>query len=476
MYEDDINDGTMVFEDIQFLEESKQLFETFSCNKKLTIDYSTVTSYLYKFDIMNKRGIFETFKPPALTEYFCQKLNFLLLIDFILTFFKIDNSKFNVSQIDMSYIFQFFVKLGEFFSFMNYLDVDDNFLNYLKYMITLYLLQLSRENIEKHFYYDIEVLDNFFANEVMYNIFIELNYMKINNCIKKIKCMDDIFKEELKSYNPTKQCDNYNISGVNLDSMFNISFRNIDIYGDDDTFVYRFDNSWDLFTVKQYKIQVPNPEPRPDPIDDDPYDYDYHDWTPFVDKYLPKIEESDINYKTYKTAFICKKYSSLKTHYDELTKSIKDICRDIKIKDYTKLSVPLSKHTELKVKIILNDDVKLLHVISQYHDNKITETHDQPLIDTFHEIYQLACLFGNLDIVKQYIALCTDALCTDFKQIFNRYYTFNYISLIQPATQSPNNEIFQYLQNNVNKYELLKKAFNCFPDLKNSRPKITFKK
>jgi hypothetical protein len=170
-FDDEINDGYMEEGDIDYGNESRILFNTFSSNKSLKIDYGTIDDFLIKFDILYKSDFFMSFKEPLVQEYFCQQLNFLLLIDFILSFFRTNNKVFDVKKINTAFIFDFFVKLCDFYSFMNFLDVDYKFVDYLKYMITLYTLQLRREVIEKNFHYNIEILDNFFANEIMPKVF-----------------------------------------------------------------------------------------------------------------------------------------------------------------------------------------------------------------------------------------------------------------------------------------------------------------
>ena len=200
IFDDEINDGYMEEGDIDYGNESRLLFNTFSSNKSLKIDYGTIDDFLIKFDILHKSDFFISFKEPLVQEYFCQQLNFLLLIDFLLSFFRTNNKAFDVKKINTSFIFDFFVKLCDFYSFMNFLDVDYKFVDYLKYMITLYTLQLRREVIEKNFHYDIEIIDNFFANEIMPKVFQEIKYRNMNDFVNKIEKFDTTFEKELKEY------------------------------------------------------------------------------------------------------------------------------------------------------------------------------------------------------------------------------------------------------------------------------------
>ena len=129
-------------------EKIKFMFDNFSYNKKLSINYSIVKDLFKSFNKIYKSGYFASFKPPIIQEYFCKQLNNLLIIDFILTFFRVDNNIINLKSINDQFINDFFIKLGDFYNFMDYLDVDEYFVNYLKYILVLYAFQLDRNIIE----------------------------------------------------------------------------------------------------------------------------------------------------------------------------------------------------------------------------------------------------------------------------------------------------------------------------------------
>ena len=78
MFEEDINEGIINLKDIDFKQESKLLFDLFSSNKKLKIDYKIVDEFLINFDILYINNVFKSFKHPLVQEYFNKELNTLL--------------------------------------------------------------------------------------------------------------------------------------------------------------------------------------------------------------------------------------------------------------------------------------------------------------------------------------------------------------------------------------------------------------
>lgn len=448
LFEDDISEGIMEFEDIDFSKETKLLFNTFISNKILKIDYETINDFLIKFDILYKVNFFNTFKQPMIQEYFCQQLNFLLLIDFILSFFRINNKAFDVKKINTSFIFDFFVKLGEFYSFMNYLDVDNHFVDYLKYMITLYTLQLQRDVIENNFHYDIEILDNFFANEIMPKVFEEIKYKNMNDFLSKIERFDKIFEKELKEYNP------------------NINY-NTDVFKFSDNIFY-LNYNWNQepsIKVKTTEVEIMNPTPPPainynnmdndleSENDSDYYsDDDYYGgqssrnkWTPTIKKKIPNIEENDPNYKSYRNSFIFKHYQNLHNDYNNLLKEVRMLCSCIRIKDYSDFLQHNNTKDIVRVKTIIgiNLDFKSL-------DKNIVEN-----------VYNIACEYGHLEIVKNYIAFKNG----DIDLTSN---------IIEKAAASPNREILKFLKESSSKYKKLNNMFDIRKDSSFYEPKIRF--
>jgi hypothetical protein len=202
--------------------EAKMLFATFSSNKRLSIDFDNVADFLDKFNKLHKNGIFTSFKQPLVQEYFCKKLNFLLIIDFMLTFFRVDDKHFDVKNINTKFIFDFFIRLGDFYGFMNYLNVDDCFVDYLKYMIVLYSFQLDRNVIEEKYYYVIEILDQFLQNDIMLMVFSDIKYKDLNNIIKRNEEYEKKFAKEIKDYD-SRLC-YHGEAYAFLDELFNMKY------------------------------------------------------------------------------------------------------------------------------------------------------------------------------------------------------------------------------------------------------------
>jgi len=455
IFDDEINDGYMEEGDIDYGNESRILFNTFSSNKSLKIDYGTIDDFLTKFDILYKSDFFMSFKEPLVQEYFCQQLNFLLLIDFILSFFRTNNKVFDVKKINTAFIFDFFVKLCDFYSFMNFLDVDYKFVDYLKYMITLYTLQLRREVIEKNFHYNIEILDNFFANEIMPKVFQEITYKNLNDLSNKIVNFNKMFEEELKDYNSTTNYINEEFLFVDNIFLLNYGWTQVP-----------------TIRVKTTEVEVMNPNPPPfnfnnnedtdeddnDTADDDTADDDTDDddtadisdyysdeddnyygsssrntWTPTIKKQIPNIEENDTNYKVHRNIFIFKHYQKLKNEYDSLIREVRIACSSIKIKAYDDFMPHDNTNDIIKVKSIIGIKLDLNSV-------------DKSIINN---VYDIACEYGHLEIVKSYVEFKNGDL--------------DYIS-IRKAAASPNREILKFLKDSCKQYKKLDKIFHQFKD------------
>jgi len=58
MFDDDINEGSIEENDIDYGHEAQFLFNTFSSNKILKIDFRTINDFLEKFDILYKSNYF----------------------------------------------------------------------------------------------------------------------------------------------------------------------------------------------------------------------------------------------------------------------------------------------------------------------------------------------------------------------------------------------------------------------------------
>lgn len=439
----------MVETDIDYRHEAYTLFVLFSSNKRLSITVDTVMDFAEKFDALYQTDFFTSFKPPIEEEYFCQQLNFLLLIDFIMSFFKVNNPSFDVKTINTQFIFEFFVNLGEFFSFTNYLDVDHTVTDYLKFMITLYALQLDRDVIERHFHNDIEILDNFFAYEVMPKLFNKIHYKDIDALPLKCDGMLKVYKTAISAYKP--HIDYSTAEYSDTDAMFVLHFR------------------WDHrpeITTKKKTVMIPNPDPMDSDSDDSFYDYsggdyngDYpgddgytgnYGWrrTPEIISYVNVIEPTDPAYSGHFEKFVCKQYHALRLQYDALLKEVRNLCADIRIKDYAQFLPDDFSEYAAMLKTIIGVPLDL---------NKFNKKY-------IGKCYEVACQYGHLNVVQQLVPLYNDQLTLSKTQIGQ-------------AASSPNRQIFAYLKSKADQCPQLKKSLEIFYENKNvlCEPKIKFK-
>jgi hypothetical protein len=454
MYEEDED---VDFDDLDYRFEVKMLFTTFANNKNLSIDFDKISDFLDKFNKLHKIGIFTNFSPPLVQEYFCQQLNFLLIIDFILTFFKVDDNDFNIKKINTKFIFDFFVMLGEFYNFMNYLDVDEHFVNYLKYMLILYAFQLDRNVIEEKYHYYIFMLDDFFKNDIMLQLFSEIRYKTFNREYELIKKYQKSFPEEIKEYDANLSLNGGDYAFLNKLFVMN-NYSTIDV------------------SVKTKQISVVNPNPRPPPpqlnnatttnamnnndSDSDSdyagdliYDSDdsdqynpwtpYNSWTPYIYKEVPVIEVDDINYKEYRKLFIQKNYQMTKFVYDQIINEIKTMCEPLQLKKYDSFEPNNNSIQILKVKTIFG-------CVLDYKN--ISVEHNKTL-------FGLACDYGHLEIIKKIL----DNLNGDIG-----------LDNFEHAQTSPNRDIPRYLINYKSSYKKLDEVFTYFKNNEYFEPKIKF--
>lgn len=433
------------FDTLDYNNEIKTLFNMFSNGKKLSIDFDKVVVYLDKFNKINKIETFSTFNPPLVQEYFCKQLNFLLIIDFILTFFKIDNIQFSATNLTTQFIFEFFISLSDFFDFMNYLDVSESFLNYLKFMITLYSLQLDRKIIEQKLPNFVYILDDFFQNVIMPKVFKEVGYKKFDSLTGEIEFYNNLFSKEIKDYDPTisYQSETYKF----LDDLF----YNIHIYS----------RSQIEIRVKTKTIEIPNPEPLTpmhtvynendddDNDDDDDYDDDDNDWegprwTPTIKKQVPLIEQEDPNFEEYRKLFILRNYQEIKKPYDNVINEIKSICSSIQLNKYNALETTDTCIEMMKVKTILGCILDYTII-----PKKVCQ-----------DIFGLACEYGHLEIVKKIV----EAKKGDIGES-------NFVN----AYTSPNRAIRCYLEEKKTSMKKLRELFNEFKNDNYYEPKISFK-
>ena len=448
-YDDDIDINS--FENWE--EQIQFMFNSFSYKKILKIDYASTKDFLLRFNKIYKNGIFSSFKEPISQEYFCKQLNFLLLIDFILTFFRVDDRKFDVKRLTTEFIFDFFCKLGDFYSFMNFLDVDDAFVNYLKYMLTLYSFQLDRKVIEEQFHYHIEVLDHFFMNELMPKVFADIKYKNYNGLVKQIEEYGKKFSAEIKEYNANNCYDSE--AYAYLDDLFTL------------------DKDWNSLPrsviIKTKTIEVMNPNPPPmmhnvyvadndnsdDDDDDDSYygsDDEYHyigslshsqPWTTIIKKQVPIIQKEDSNYEEYRKLFVLRNYQKVKLNYDIIKSEIKSLCSTLRIKKYDSFEPNNNTSDILKIKTILGCVL----------DYKSVSEND------YKTIFGLACEYGHIDIIKALMEKKNgDIGDLNFEK----------------AQASPNRDIPRYLIECKGKYKKIKDLFDKYKDVNYYEPKIRF--
>lgn len=444
-------------------EKMEFMFTTFSNGKKLNVDYPTMKDFLQRFNKIYKSGVFSNFKEPLIQEYFCKQLNFLLLIDFILTFFRIYDNKFDVKRITTQFIFDFFCRLCEFFYFMNFLDVDDCFVNYLKYMLTLYSFQLDRSIIETKFHYFVEILDNFFTNEIMLNVFSDIKYKKCDLLNKQIKKYSETFSDAIKEYNPNTSYDDtaYNY----LDDLFllNTTWENIPISVSSKTKTVEIPNPNqppainNAYTATFNNDNNGNNESNSDSDDSynnlDEYDDDYDDeydytarrpeWTPTIKKHVPIIDKEDTNYAEYRKLFILRNYQKIRLSYDIINSEIKSLCSTLKVKKYDSFAVDNNSIDILKIKTILG-------CVLDY--KKLSD-------NDYKNIFSLACEYGHIDIIKELVD--------------NKKGDIDDLSF-EKAQTSPNRDIPRYLIECKGKYNKIKKLFEKYKDVNYYEPKIRF--
>lgn len=434
------------FETLDYRFEVKMLFNTFSNNKKLSIDIDNVVDLLNRFNKLHKNDVFTTFKPPLVQEYFCKQLNFLLIVDFILTFFRVDDKHFDVKKINTRFIFEFFVRLGDFYNFMNFLDVDECFVNYLKYMIVLYSFQLDRDVIEDTYYQFVSILDDFFRNEIMQMVFSDIKSKQLDNIICQNGEYEKKFAKEIKDYDG-RLC--YNGEAYSfLDELFSMSklWNGLPIGA----------------SVKTKTIEVLNPVPPPvehnvyqpqfESDDDDDYysDDDYcgdsssrQRWTPTIKKQVPVIEKEDPNFEEYRKIFIFRNYQKSKIEYDNIRNEIKTMCVPLQLKKYDAFEPTNNSIEIIKVKTIIGC-VLDYSGISEYDCNII---------------FGLACEYGHIDIIKALLDKKNGNIGgTNFEK----------------AQSSPNRDIPKYLLECKTKYKKLEELFTNYKDVIYYEPKIRF--
>lgn len=338
----------------QFLQQF-QIYNNTHPNSKLTVQI--LNEYITGFE---KLGLHCNFQKPSLNEYFNKKLNFLLLIDFLLSLNKegiINNSQNFSSQL----IFDFFVNLSHFYNYMSFLEVDEKFIEYIKYMLVLYLQSLNRVTIESNFGHVIWELDQFFKYEVIKHVYLQYDRNLSSNLDIKHTC-EKYYHDQLKNYDKNK---NYIIDSDYLDYFFKLTHHRIG-----------------YIVVQKYEIV--------DDVDDDDDDDDDDD----VDEYRKfkyNIEEEDPNFETYKTLFIYRRYQLATNMIDDFDKFIK--LSKIGIKNFNEMDLFFSVNSNTPNEI--NYKNKFLtyvgEILNNYNKNEV------------QELFMIAYEMCHFDIIKEII-------------------------------------------------------------------------
>ena len=360
------------------------IYTSYKDRIKMPLDFDTVMECINKFEKMN---LHENFVKATYEEYFNKTLNYLLVIDFIISFNKNDTQ--NSKNIDHSTIFKFFVDLSYFYKFMNYLDVTSTFLDYIKTMLVLYLQLLDRHTIDTFFSHVIWVLDDFFKFEVVKHLLDD----KLSTKYKDAKTFLSLFEAKYSKE-------------LQLGYDKNIDYTSAEYKHLDEKFYVDYDNS-----ICKYRRSEDGND------SDDSYEQDMHP------TYV--IEESDINYELYKKQFIFKiKEEKTKVILDGETQ-INELLKDIKIKDLSSLKTKL--------------DNKRHSILLTY----VGETLDYKIYNNF-EINQLFSIAYNMvyfDIIKSIVETTTIKprfhLCYDFGyQEINEYLKSKFPDLSGSANTS----------------------------------------
>lgn len=169
LYENELEEDESVDRKNFFNKSLIESFMLYKSSNEVDLNIKDINIYLNVFQEMN---LHDNFVMPEPQEYFNKKYNYLLLIDFLLSFQKADKKNI-ISEMSTANIERFFIKLSHIYNFMDYLDVDEKFLKYIKALLTLYVQSFDRKDIEEKFGHIVWKLDYFFKNEVISNMFFK---------------------------------------------------------------------------------------------------------------------------------------------------------------------------------------------------------------------------------------------------------------------------------------------------------------
>lgn len=344
LYENELEDDAELSFD-NFVNDDTRLEPLFQAYNKHNISFSDVKELLTKFGELD---LHSNFDKPHLEEYFSKRLNFLLIIDFLLSLK--EEHVYNNPETILAY----FTKLSYFYCFMDYLDVEHSFLDYLKYMLVLYLQSLSRETIEAKFDHCLHRLDEFYKYEVVKELYLNNgigdirahNALKLNAHIFAKKKLETTYADLIKDFN--KDMD-YLAGSEHLNKFFTFQ-------------AYAPGYSSSNAIIERTYTLVHNPreiEEREQELErrriqareqvylehGDYYDYDRDDHSDYSDDYDDddviqpfkkyNIELDDPNYEAYHRHFACRAYQCTLNVIEKFDNYIKQL--DVGIKKHGNL-------------------------------------------------------------------------------------------------------------------------------------------
>jgi hypothetical protein len=308
---------------IDYEKETELLFDVFKINKKMNIDFAKIMYFVNKFEkILNCENIFSEITNTKIDNYFCAKNNKMLVTSFIIMFLKIDDYNYDIKYINGAFISNYFIELGFFFNFMDYLDVENKFLNNLKTILTLYVLGLERSDIERDFHYNIEIIDLHFSNEIVPKVFLELNYNKIKEYKNHIETFANNYKKEYKEeITQTKLKLTPNEQEVTDNILLIIEKMQI----------YKIFNEQICFIKDKYDTYEELYEDCNENNEFEIFEYEIDFYTIFKcsEKYVREEREKYIKYT------IINKYQKMIEKYENYLTNIRRLCANIKVNDYS---------------------------------------------------------------------------------------------------------------------------------------------
>ena len=309
-YEEELENNN----NLDFKEYSKskllEYYNMYRYNNK--ISFHKIKIIINNFEKMN---LHLNFKEPKLEEYFNIELNRLLITDFIISYIKIEDCSKNISNITYNEIFEIFLDLSYLYDFLNYLDIDISLINYIKYMLVLFLITLKRETIDKYFEHISWNLDEFFKYDVVYQMYSKFDdeFYRNNTIIKNIKAKHG--NKELLDYdnNVDYLSDEYKFLDDLFVSYFHTIGGNIGVERQ-----YTFKSNVNINDIDIHNFDF-----------EDTYDYD--DISNFIDIEIYKIEKNDPNYDKYFKLFLFRTYKKSLQYIQNIRTDFR--CAKIQIKN-----------------------------------------------------------------------------------------------------------------------------------------------